>query len=101
MRGELSVGAAERVAGAGREIGEGHAVGTADSGFEVMHLACETVRREPFGFGVSIEKGTIDALRCGTKDAVKTNGMGVSVHDERVEFGVQYNDERNSGGRTF
>jgi len=77
MWGELEVAAAERMALASGEIGEGHFKGAADLRIEVVHLAGESIRRQPFDHGVCIEERTIDALGRGAKNTVESDGMGI------------------------
>jgi hypothetical protein len=57
-----------------REVREGHFVGPADLGLDVMDLAREAVRRKPFGHRIAIEERSIDPLSWGTKHAVKFDG---------------------------
>jgi hypothetical protein len=77
VRFEFEVGAAEGMGLAGVEVGEGHFVAAADLGVEVMDFAGESVWREPFGHGVGVEEGAVNALRRGAEDAVKFDGVGL------------------------
>jgi len=83
VRDEFSVDTAEGVAGARGEVGEGHFVGAADFGFEVVDFAGEAVGREPFGLGVGVEEGAIDAFGRGPEDSVEADGVSrVGGHRE-------------------
>jgi hypothetical protein len=51
----------------------------ADPGVELVHLAGEAVRRQPFGDGVGVEEGAVDALGWGVQDAVEADGVVVGL----------------------
>jgi hypothetical protein len=55
------------------EVGEGHFVGAADFGFDVVDFAGEAVGGEPLDLGIGIEEGAIDSFGCGTQYAVKSD----------------------------
>src|SRR5690349_18135890 len=57
------------------EVREGHPVGAANSGIDLMDLTGEAVRWKPFGHCVGIEEGSINSFRCRTKYAVKSYGV--------------------------
>lgn len=73
VRRQFQVGASERVALAGREISEGHLVGAADLGVEVMNLGGEAVGRQPLDHRVPIEESAVEFLGCRAKHAVQSN----------------------------
>jgi hypothetical protein len=58
-----------------REVCEGHFVGTSDLGLDVMDLAREAVRRQPFCHGIGIEKRSIDPLGWCAKYSLKFDGI--------------------------
>jgi len=60
---------------AGREVRERHLIGPADPGVDMVDLAGESMRRQPFHHGVGIEKGPIDPFRRRTKDTMESDGV--------------------------
>jgi hypothetical protein len=76
VRHQLEVLAAERVAVAVREIGERHAPGAVDLGVHLVHLAGETVGRQPLGHRLGIEEGAVEPLGAGAQHAVQAGRSG-------------------------
>ena len=74
VRHQLDVLPAEGVAAARREVRERHLVGATEAGVHVMHLAGESVGRQPLDHRVRIEEGAIDPLGRSPQDAVKADG---------------------------
>src|ERR1041384_2757004 len=66
---------AERVAMPGRQVREGHFVGPADLGLDLVDLAGESMRRHPLGHRIAIEERSVNPLGWGTKYAVKFDGV--------------------------
>jgi NAD(P)-dependent dehydrogenase (short-subunit alcohol dehydrogenase family) len=82
------------------EIGEGHLERATDLGIQVMNLAGEAMRRQPFGHGIRIEKRTINPLRLGAEHTVKPNGVSfVFAHNDVVllSFSITTKDIVASG----
>ena len=78
---QLEIFPAEGVAVARGKIRERHLVGAAHPGIQVVNLAGEAVRRQPFDHGVGIEEGAVDSLRRRTKHTVKPHC--VRGHDDQ------------------
>src|SRR5436305_9148232 len=76
VRLELEILAAERVSVPRREIRERHLERAANPGLEMMHVAGEAVRRQPFAEGVGIEEGSVDAFGGRAQNAVQGDGVG-------------------------
>lgn len=51
-------------------------VAAADSRVQLMDLAGEAVRRQPFGDGIGIEEGAVDPLGRRTQNAMETEAVG-------------------------
>src|SRR5688500_1299738 len=81
-----------------RQAREGHLVGTADLGLDLVDLAREAVRRQPFGHRVGIEERSVDPLRWCTKYPVKLDG--VLSHCSFLLV-VAYGGRRDTDGRSF
>jgi hypothetical protein len=77
---------AEGVAVACGEIRKGHFESTADFGFNLVNLACNSVRRKPFAHCAGIEECSIDSLSGCTQHAVKSDGVR-SCHMIALPFG--------------
>jgi hypothetical protein len=73
--GKFQVFAAERMAVACGEIGEGHLVGPTDFGLQMMDFASESVRWKPFAHCVSVEECPINSLWSCPKNAVELDGI--------------------------
>ena len=72
---QLEVGAAEGARLAGGEVGEGHPVGTAFPGVQMVHLRRESEGWDPLAHGIGVEKRAIDLLGLRFQDAVEANGI--------------------------
>src|SRR5262249_44127562 len=70
--------ATERMTVTGREIGERHFVRASDLGVEMMHLAGESIRRQPFDHGLCIKECAVNSLRRGAQDAVESNRVCIA-----------------------
>src|SRR5262249_40302833 len=68
---QLAIGSPEGMALARAEIRERHLVRATDFGVHVVHLAGESVRRQPFGQRVRIQKRPIDPLGRRTEHTMK------------------------------
>jgi hypothetical protein len=79
---------------AGVEVGEGHSVGTAHLGLEMMHPTGEAVRRQPFDHGVGIDERAVNSLRLSSKNPVETDSVGGGAHDGVVMMTFFLSDER-------
>jgi hypothetical protein len=77
VRHQFKIGATKRVALAAGEIRERHLVRAADRGVQMVHLAGESMRRQPFSQRVRIEERAVDPLRRRTEHTVQPDGMRV------------------------
>jgi len=68
--------AAEGMRLAVAEVRERHLAAAAHPRIHVMHLAGEAVGRQPFGHGIGVEEGAVDAFSRRTEDAVETDCVG-------------------------
>ena len=78
-RDEPQVLAAERVAVAGGEVAERHAVPAADLGVELVHGAGEAIRRQPTRDGIGFQKALIDLLRRRRQTRCRRTVLGMTV----------------------
>ncbi len=72
---QFEIGATERVAAAGGEIGETHPVGAAHLRIEMMDLPRESIRRQPLDLGVGIKEGAVDPVGRRAQHAVEADGV--------------------------
>src|SRR4051794_39222297 len=73
---QLHKSPAKRMALAGSEVGERHTERAAGMRFELMHLACEAVGRQPLGLRVGIQEGTVEFLGRGPHHAMEFYSVG-------------------------
>jgi len=74
----------------GGKIRERHPVATADTGIDLVNLACEAMRRKPLDHRIGIEKGPIDPLGSGAQHSVKFNGVWHWLFLPMVKFCLCY-----------
>jgi hypothetical protein len=70
----------------GGEIGKRHFEGAANLRLQSIHLAGESVWRQPFCRGVGVEEGAIDALRGRAKYSMELNGVGLRSSHALILF---------------
>jgi hypothetical protein len=76
VRCQLEILAADGMALAGGEVRERHAESASHLRVEVVHLAGEAVRRNPFDRCVRVEERPVHALRRRPEHAVQPDGVG-------------------------